>query len=134
MNAGGLYMNSGATGAGTLTISSSALTLGDTYDLQIFNYSGVGGGETTLFTSANSVALSDTGGQYTTGTFTATGANEIIDFTQNSPADAGYTPVIGAISLFEVTDVPEPSTASLLAGGFVCLSVIVLVRRRKLVN
>ena len=132
MNAGGLYMNSGATGAGTITISSSALTLGDTYDLQIFNYSGVGGGETTLFTSANSEALSDTGGQFTTGTFTATGANEIIDFTQNAPADAGFTPVIGAISLFDVTDVPEPSTASLLAGGFVCLSVIVLVRRRKL--
>jgi hypothetical protein len=129
MRSGGLYMNAGATGAGTLTIASSALITGDTYQLQIFNDSNVGGGETTTFASANSVSLNDTTGQFLTGTFTATGANEIINFTQGS-VGSGFTPVIGAVSLFDITPVPEPSTFALMVAGMLLL-VLGLRRRRQ---
>jgi hypothetical protein len=64
-----------------------------------------------------------------TGIFTATGADETFGITGDSGTP--FT-VLGAMSVFDITSVPEPSTASLLAGGFVFFSVIFLVRRRKL--
>ncbi len=118
MNAGGVYGS-----AGTITISSSALTLGHIYDIQIFNYSGDGQNESTTFTSgSSSVTLFDDNGsnvgQFVTGTFTATGSSETIGFGQPTGA---YTPVVGAISLSDITSVPEPSTSALLLGGMLLL-------------
>jgi hypothetical protein len=114
MNAGGLYGS-----GGTITISSAALTTGHTYDVQIFNYSGDSQNESTTFMSgSSSVTLFDDNGshvgQFVTGTFTATGTSEIISFGQPTGA---YTPVVGAISLFDVTAAPEPSTYALMLGG-----------------
>jgi hypothetical protein len=112
MNAGGVFGT-----AGVITISSAALTTGDNYELQIFNYSGDGADEATTFTSgSSSVTLFDDNGshvgEFVTATFAATGANEVIDF---SYASGPYTPVVGAINLVQV--VPEPSTYALMLGG-----------------
>jgi len=106
--------------AGVITISSAALTAGTTYDVQIFNYSNDGANESTTFTSGgSSVTLVDDdgagNGYFTTGTFTATGANEVIDF---SYASGPYTPVVGAIN---VVATPEPSTSLLMLGGMLCV-------------
>ena len=136
MSAGGLY----GSGPGVITISASALTTGDIYDVQIFNFSDDGANESTTFTSGNSVSLFDNNGvganpatylgQFATGTFTATGADETIDFSQGS---GPYTPVIGAINLVDVTDVPEPSTCALMTGGILLISLGLRNRRQAVV-
>ncbi len=128
MNAGGIYGS-----GGTITISAAALTLGDVYDVQIFNYSGDSQNESTTFTSgSSSVTLFDDNGshvgQFVTGTFTATGASEIINFGQ---ATGAYTPVVGAISVFDVTTVPEPSAVSLGAGSLLLFGLFILRNRRQ---
>lgn len=134
MSAGGVY----GSGPGVITISASALTTGDTYALQIFNFSNDGANESTAFTSgSSSVTLFDNNGagvnpasylgQFTTGIFTATGANETIDFAN---ATGPYTPVVGAINLVNVTDVPEPSTYALTLGGMLLLALQLRLRRQ----
>jgi hypothetical protein len=130
MTAGGVF---GA--PGTITIAASKLTLGATYDVQIFDFSNDGANESTNFSSANSVILEDNNGvstnpatylgQFATGTFVATGANEVINF---SNATGGFTPVIGAINLVEVA-APEPSTYALLISG--CAGLVFLALRRR---
>ena len=92
--------------------------------MQIFNYSGDSANESTTFTSGgSSVTLFDDNGshvgQFVTGTFTATGSSENISFGQPTGA---YTPVVGAISVVEISSVPEPSTFALLGA----MSVVVL--------
>ena len=118
---------------GTLTISAAALIAGDTYELQIFSDSTDGTLNTTTFSSANSVGLQDNDGstdgvgQFVTGTFVATGSNEVVSI---SPG-ATYS-VIGNVNLVEeAAAVPEPSTYALLLGGLALL-VIQLRRRRHL--
>jgi len=134
--AGGLYASSTAL-TGTITISASVLIAGDVYDVQIFNFSNDGVNESTLFTSgSSSVVLEDNNGagvnpatylgQYATGVFTATGSAETIDFAN---ATGGYTPVIGAINVENVTPTPEPSTCGLMALG--ALAVAGLYRRQR---
>jgi hypothetical protein len=134
MSAGGVF----GSGPGVITISASALVTGDSYALQIFNFSNDGVDESTLFTSgSSSVTLFDNNGvganpasylgQFTTGFFTATGANETIDFANASGA---YTPVVGAINLANITAVPEPSTYALMLGGMLLL-VLQLRHRRQ---
>jgi PEP-CTERM motif len=116
---------------GTLTISAAALTAGDTYELQIFSDSTDGTNNTTTFSSANSVGLQDNDGttdgvgQFVTGTFVATGSNEVVSI---SPG-ATYS-VIGSVNLVEEA-VPEPSTYALMLGGLALL-FIQLRRRRHL--
>jgi len=133
LSAGGLY----GSGPGVITLSASALTTGATYDVQIFNFSNDGVNESTSFTSGgSSVTLFDNNGaggnpatylgQFATGTFTATGANEVIDFAN---ASGGYTPVIGAINLVEIAPAPEPSTYALMLGGL--LGVVFGLRHRR---
>jgi len=120
MNAGGTFQNGGA-GAGTVTIG--GLTIGNTYAVQVFNYAGDGDTGLTTFSGATPVTLSTevggivTQGQFATGTFIATGLTETFDW---NGAGSAYT-VLGAISVRDITSVPEPSigglsvTASLLA-------------------
>ena len=127
MTAGGVF----GSGPGVITILSSALTAGHVYDVQIFNFSNDGVNESTLFTSgSSSVTLFDNNGvganpatflgQFATGTFTANGANETINFANASGA---FTPVVGAINLVDITDTPEPSTYGLiLLGALVMLA------------
>jgi hypothetical protein len=135
MNAGGLYIDS-ASGAGVISIASSALTVGDIYDVQIFNYSGDGQNESTTFTSgSSSVSLFDSNGganvgQFVTGVFTATGANENIDYSYGSGA---FTPVIGAISVVEVAPAPEPSTSALVLSGMLLVGLGLRHRRQAVV-
>jgi hypothetical protein len=127
MNAGGLYGS-----AGTISISAAALTAGDTYDIQIFNYSGDSANESTTFTSGgSSVTLFDDNGshvgQFVTGTFTATGSSETISFGQPT---GSYTPVVGAINLVEVTAVPEPSTFALLGAMLLLVPGLRMLRQQ----
>jgi len=131
MNAGGAY--EGGVASGTVTIG--GLTTGDTYSVQDFEYADGNNGVTTFSgltpttISSGNVGGAGTAGEFVTGIFTATSADETFDIAGDSGTP--FT-VLGAISVFDITTVPEPSTASLLAGGFAFLSVIFLVRRRKL--
>ena len=126
MNAGGAYEGGVATG----TVTIGGLTLGDTYSVQDFEYADGNNGVTT-FSGSTPTTISSGGadGEFVTGIFTATSADE----TFGIAGDSG-TPftVLGAISVFDITTVPEPSTVSLLAGGLVFFSIIFLARRRKL--
>jgi hypothetical protein len=126
MNAGGAYEGGVATG----TVTIGGLSVGDVYSVQDFEYADGNNGVTT-FSGSTPTTISSGGadGEFVTGIFTATGADETFDITGDSGTP--FT-VLGAISVFDITSVPEPSTVSLLAGGFAFLSVIVLVRRRKL--
>jgi len=127
----GVAYNSGSTG--TLTISAAALTAGDTYELQIFSDSNDGTLNTTSFTSNNTVGIQDNDGsfdgvgQFVTGTFVATGSNEVVSISSG----VNYS-VVGSVSLVEeAAAVPEPSTYALMLGGLALL-VIQLRRRRHL--
>jgi hypothetical protein len=128
MTAGGIFSLTG--GSGGITISSSALITGHNYDVQIFDYSNDGQNESTTFTSgSSSVTLFDDDGSgngyFATGTFIATGSDETINFSQ---ASGPYTPVVGAISLYDITSVPEPSTSALVLGGM--LLFVLALRNR----
>jgi hypothetical protein len=126
MNAGGAYENGVASG----TVTIGGLTTGDIYSVQDFEYADGANGVTT-FSGSTPTTISSGGadGEFVTGIFTATSADETFGFTGDS--GTGFT-VLGSISVFDITAVPEPSTASLLAGGLVFFSVMCLVRRRKL--
>jgi hypothetical protein len=136
MTSGGVFAQHG-TGSATLSISSAALTLGATYELQIFNRSASEDIESTLFTSANSVTLQDENvaantavnnvGQFATGTFTATGANELI---QLGFASGPFSPLLNDVNLVEVAPVPEPSSVASMLGGMLVLFVGLRNRRQ----
>lgn len=126
--------------AGTITLS--GLTLGNTYDVQIFDRSNDGGAtggnaESTNLLSSNSVNIfdyqTDGTGQFVTGTFTATGTSEIIDI---SSASGPFTPVIGAINVEQLNAaaVPEPSTYALLLSGALVALVFFNIRTRRTVS
>jgi hypothetical protein len=121
MNAGGTYQN-GDTGAGTVMIS--GLTLGHTYQVQIFDYAGDGDTGYTTFSGSTPVTLNTIGsgaqgGSFTTGTFTATAATEL--FNWNGCCGSSYT-VLGAISVLDVTAVVNVSPAAVYQGETVTLS------------
>jgi len=109
MNAGGTYQN-GDTGAATVTIG--GLTLGHTYQVQIFDYAGDGDTGYTTFSGSTPVTLNTIGsgaegGSFTTGTFTATAATEL--FNWNGCCGSSYT-VLGAIAVFDLSAVPPPAS------------------------
>jgi hypothetical protein len=125
---------------GVITISN--LTLGATYDVQIFNYSHTGQisapGEDTIFSSGNSADLFDDdgngNGQFVTGSFTALSSTELIQF--SAPDSGVFTPVVGAINVEQVdaaSAVPEPSTYALLLSGVLAL-IFFNVRKRRSVS
>ena len=90
------------------TADISGLTLGHTYQVQVFN----DGGRLTNIISANSVQLSHS---FTTGSFVAAASTASFTFSSPNASDAGE---ISAITLRDITTVPEPSTwAMALAGG-----------------
>ncbi len=103
MNAGGVYQNGGA-GAGTVTLY--GLNPGQNYSVQVFNYVSDGDAGLTTLSGSTPVTLGNlpgaggpnTYGEFSTGTFTASGTEETFDWTG---AGSGYT-VLGAISLCSI--------------------------------
>lgn len=126
MDAGGIYQNSGD-GSGTVTLS--GLTPGYGYLVQVFNYAPDGDAGLTTFSGTTPVTLSNlpgaaganTYGEFATGTFVATGANESFNWNGDK---SGYT-VVGSISLRElqVTPIVSPTNA-VMPGGVVTLTII----------
>jgi hypothetical protein len=115
------------TSVGTITIGSTdhPLTLGSTYQVQLFD--AAGSNDDAVFTSgplpANSIALA--GDDYALGEFVATASTQIITFTPTAATNNA-----GVLSAIDVRLVPEPSTYGALALGLVVLAGIGRMRRR----
>jgi hypothetical protein len=112
MNAGGIYQT-GGTNTGTISIS--GLTLGQNYEVQVFNYVSDNDAGFTTLSGTNTVTLGNlpgaggpnTYGEFASGTFTATNSTETFDWTG---AGSTYT-VVGAIYVSEVPS-DQPPTIS----------------------
>ena len=104
LNAGGLYSD-GDTGVGFITIS--GLTLGDKYQVQLFDWAAESDPGLTTYSGNSPVTLSNlagsggpnTYGEYVTGTFVADNTNEVIYW---QGAGSSFT-VVGSISVFDIT-------------------------------
>jgi hypothetical protein len=106
---------------GTVTLNN--LTVGDIYQVQVFN----DGGALTTITGLNTQAIAQ---QYTIGTFTADGlgvtTSESFTFSTTNGNGVGE---LSAISLRDITSIPEPSTYLLLGLGLVSCAVLARIRR-----
>jgi hypothetical protein len=106
MDEGGIFQFGGA-GAGRILIS--GLTSGDVYQVQIFNFAPDGDPGLTTFSGVTTATLNNlpgaggpnTYGEYATGSFTATGPNEMILWNGDG---SSYT-VVCSISVSDVTGV-----------------------------
>jgi hypothetical protein len=105
----------------TETVTLNKLTLGDVYQVQVFNV----GTFQTLVTGANSQSLKSS---YTIGTFTALTTSQTFTYSNDSAANSGIGGV-GSIVLRDVTSVPEPSTYALLGFGVAAVALIARMRR-----
>jgi hypothetical protein len=126
MNSGGTFQD-GDAGAGTVTIS--GLSLGHTYQVQIFDYAGDGDTGYTTFSGSTPVTLNTigsgaTGGSFTTGTFAATASEELFDW--NGGGGSSYT-VVGAMSVLDITVVANISPALIYQGMTVTISANTLL-------
>ena len=106
----------------TQTIKLSNLTVGDTYQVEIWSSAIGKGGYITDLSGTNSVALNANTGQFVIGTFTADATT--FSFTSNFDASsANKVNMLNAISVFDegVISVPEPSSYALLLSGVLAL-------------
>jgi hypothetical protein len=126
MDDGGIFQFGGA-GVGRILIS--GLTNGDVYQVQIFNFAPDGDIGLTTFSGITPATLSNlpgqggpnTYGEYTTGSFTANGPDEIIQW---NGAGSSYT-VVCSISVRDVTGLVATNPINLqstVANGMVQLS------------
>ncbi len=130
----------GSTAPTTLILTISGLTTGQTY---LFQWWDNNSSLTTSFTGLelNTVSTADNAatlagndgtagsvGQFAIGTFTATSANEEIDFNGSSADGNASDPMLNAFQL-RVADVPEPSTYGLM--GISTLALILKLRPRQ---
>jgi hypothetical protein len=114
MDDGGIFQFGGA-GMGQILIS--GLTNGHVYQVQIFNWAPDGDPGLTTFSGVNTATLdnlanadgANTYGEYATGSFTATGSEEMILW---NGAGSSYT-VVGPISVQDVTGVVETNAVPL---------------------
>jgi hypothetical protein len=130
----------GSTAPTMLALTISGLTVGQTYLFQWWdNNSSLDSSFTglelnTVSTAVNAATLAGNDGtagsvgQFAIGTFTATGANEEIDFNGSSADGNPSDPMLNAFQL-RVADVPEPSTFALLGIGV--LTLVMKLRSRK---
>ncbi len=119
-------------GFSTLSLTISGLTVGQTY---LFQWWGNNSSLASFFTGLelNTVSTADNAatlagndgtagsvGQFAIGTFTATGANEEIDFNGSSADGNPSDPMLNAFQL-HAAGVPEPSTCALPGIGTLAL-------------
>jgi hypothetical protein len=104
------------------------LTIGNTYQVEVWSADITQGAFITDLSGSNSVSLNPNIGQYAVGTFTATATT--LQF--NAQGDGTSTiSMLNAISVRDITAaVPEPSTYALLFAGLLALG-FVQSRRRK---
>jgi hypothetical protein len=109
--------NSADVETGTVTLNN--LKVGDLYQVQVFD----DGGFTNEVKGLNTVDLSHT---YTVGTFTAVGIGLTTSETFTFDSSINGIGEVNAISLRDVTPLPEPSAYAMLFGG---VGMLVLVSR-----
>ncbi|AHF94335.1 hypothetical protein OPIT5_12440 [Opitutaceae bacterium TAV5] len=122
--------------AGTFTFSLQGLTVGATYQIQIWVstarntladtiFSTTGGGSVTLDANIKSgtseAELAGGLGQYVLGSFIATSPTQ--DITATSITTASGRAQINALQLREISSIPEPGTVALTAGVLSLLAV-----------
>ncbi len=118
MDDGGIFQNGGS-GTGIVTIS--GLTIGHSYQVQVFNYAADGDPGLTTLSGTTPVTLSNlpgagganTYGEFATGIFAATSTAEIFNW---SGAGSSYT-VLGSISVRDVSVVASISPTNVAYQG-----------------
>lgn len=113
------------------TVTLHNLTIGDTYQVEVWSSAKGSPAFITDLSGTNSVSLKASTGQYAVGTFTATASSFVITAT-NDPTSVNGVDMLNAISVFDqgVVAVPEPSTYALLFAGLLTLG-FVQSRRQK---
>lgn len=124
------------TGSGSGTVTLSNLTLGQTYQVEVWAYDGNAGDHGNVSTqlsgsgggllNPSTSATSPEDGQYVIGTFTAAGTTESFNY----GAATGTYSILNDVAVRNITAVPEPSTWALMLAGFACLAL----RQRRLRN
>jgi hypothetical protein len=111
----------------TETVTINGLTLGNLYQLQVFN---VG----TFDTTVNGANSQNIVGAYTIGDFAATSMSQTFTYSNHSTALGGNSGIggVGSIELRDVTSVPEPSTYALMGLGLA--AALLVTRSRKLTS
>ena len=126
-----LYYGAWAYPSNTATITLNNLTIGHTYQVQVFanDSRSAGFGRSMALTGSSTVLDYNTTeavggvGQFAIGAFTADSTSQELGFSSSTE-----TPQLNGLSL-RVTAVPEPSTYALVLGGILNLS---LIRRRRI--
>jgi hypothetical protein len=125
---GGTFQTGNSTSqTGIFTINN--LTIGDSYEVEVFSYANDGDlGSTTLggttpatLTDGGGISSTSPEGQFGLGTFTAS-TSTTETFTYTGAGGSGFT-VLGPVFVQDVTGVPEPSTYALLIGGLLALGL-----------
>jgi hypothetical protein len=113
------------------TVTLSNLTVGDTYQVEVWSAAIGQPAFVTDLSGTNTVSLSATKGQYAVGTFVAGATGTLTFNASNDSTSVNGVDMLNAISIRDITSaVPEPSTYALLFAGLLVFGVI-SSRRRK---
>jgi hypothetical protein len=110
---------------GPQTITLNHLTIGDTYQIQVWSAALGDPAFVTDLSGLNTVSLTASTGQYAVGTFLATTATLAFTATNDATSINGVD-MLNAVSVFNegVLSAPEPSTYALLLAGLLTLGII----------
>lgn len=121
-----------STNGGTWTVSLTGLTVGQSYQVQMWANDPRAGGSTTRTSTydgntvkLNATETAGTPGQYRLGTFVANSTSQSITI-GSTIIGANNSAMVSALQVRNITNIPEPTTAILAAGGL----GIALLRRR----
>lgn len=107
----------------SVNVTISNLTIGDAYRVESWSFWTGAGSETMTYTGTTPSVVSALTGEFVVGTFVATSNSET--FSVVGPAHN----LVDAVSVFDTTSAPEPSTIALFAAAIMGVS-LQLVRKR----